>query len=73
MKKRLTHSGNYCDSVAMCDRESSLCSARGCRNKRIWEKLCAYEDTGLSPEEVTALQRRLAGTDREESGLLEDD
>ena len=71
--KRLTHAGNYCDHVAMCDPGESYCGPRGCRNKQIWDKLKAYEDTGLSPEEVNALIRRLAGTDREVSGLLEED
>lgn len=52
--KRLTYEGNFCD-LAMCDPGESACPKDGCARKKIWEKLKAYEDTGLSPEEVMAL------------------
>lgn len=69
--KKLTDDRSYCD-VMMCDPEYSTCGSKGCRNKQIWDRLKAYEDTGLSPEEVQTLIRRLGGVDREHSGLLED-
>lgn len=53
--KRLTYEGNYCD-IAMCDPEESICPKQGgCILKKVWERLKAYEDTGLSPEEIKAL------------------
>lgn len=52
--KRLTYEGNFCD-IAMCDPDGSVCPKSGCTRKKIWEKLKAYEDTGLSPEEIMAL------------------
>lgn len=50
--KRLTYPGDYCKDIAYCDKN---CSA-SCRNKQLWEKLKAYEDTGLTPEEVQRLK-----------------
>lgn len=52
--KRLTYEGNFCD-IAMCDPGESICCKDGCTQKKIWERLKAYEDTGLSPEEIKAL------------------
>lgn len=49
--KRLTYPGDYCKDIAYCDNNCST----SCRNKQLWEKLKAYEDTGLTPEEVKAL------------------
>lgn len=50
--KRLTYPGDYCEDIAHCDNN---CGG-SCQGKRIWEKLRAYEDTGLSPEEVEGLK-----------------
>ena len=48
--KRLTFDGNFCD-IAQC-RELSCPYNNACTQRRVWEKLKAYEDTGLQPEEV---------------------
>lgn len=51
--ERLTFEGNFCD-IAMC-REvpgGSFCEDDGCSQKKVWERLKAYEDTGLTPEGV---------------------
>lgn len=48
--KRLTFEGDYCRDIAFCDSESSLCGGK-CSKREIWERLKAYEDTGLTPEE----------------------
>lgn len=53
--KRLTYEGNFCD-IAMCDPGESSCPKGGCSSKRVWEQLKAYEDTGLTPEEVEDLK-----------------
>ena len=45
---RLTFEGNFCD-IAQCR------PAGTCTQKEAWERLKAYEDTGMTPKEVTAL------------------
>lgn len=53
--ERLTFEGNFCD-IAQC--RDSACKQDGtCTQKEVWKRLKAYEDTGLTPEEVTALQK----------------
>lgn len=53
--KRLTYEGNFCD-IAICDPGESGCPKGGCSSKKVWERLTAYEDTGLTPEEVEDLK-----------------
>lgn len=53
--KRLTYDGNFCDVIAMCDPGESICPKGGCSSKKVWERLKSYEETGLSPEEITEL------------------
>lgn len=48
--ERLTFDGNFCD-IAQC-RELPCPSGGSCTQRKVWEKLKAYEDTGLTPEEV---------------------
>ncbi len=47
---RLTFDGNFCE-IAQC-RELSCPHNSNCTQRKVWEKLKAYEDTGLTPEEV---------------------
>lgn len=48
--KRLTFEGNFCE-IARCGYPT--CPYKdGCSQKQVWERLKAYEDTGLEPEEV---------------------
>lgn len=70
---RLTYEGNFCD-IAMCDPGESVCPKGGCSSKKIWERLKAYEDTGLTPEQVVAMCGRRAQDyyDHDVSGLLEE-
>ena len=49
--KRITYPGDYCEDIAYCDNN---CGG-SCIGKRLWEKLRAYEDTGLTPEEIRGL------------------
>ena len=54
--KRLTFEGNFCD-IAMC-RETpggSFCEDGYCSQRKVWERLKQYEDTGLEPEDVSDL------------------
>ena len=51
--ERLTFEGNFCD-IAQC--RDSACKQDGtCTQKEVWKRLKAYEDTGLTPAEVSAL------------------
>lgn len=50
--ERLTFPGNFCD-IGLCD---GMACVGTCSQKEIWERLKAYEDTGLSPENVEELK-----------------
>ena len=55
--ERLTFEGNFCD-IAQC--KEIPCPYTGeCSQRKVWERLKAYEDTGLEPEEITAMQYTL--------------
>ena len=54
--KRLTYDGDFCD-ISMCDPGESACPKGGCSAKKVWDRLKAYENTGLDPEKVKALCR----------------
>lgn len=47
---RLTFEGNFCD-IAQC-REIPCPYNGACSQRKVWERLAAYEDTGYTPEEV---------------------
>ncbi len=48
--ERLTFEGNFCD-IAQC--RDSACRKDGtCTQKEVWKRLKAYEDTGLTPEDI---------------------
>ena len=50
--ERLTFDGNFCD-IAQC--KEIPCPYNGaCSARKVWERLKAYEDTGLTPEEFHA-------------------
>lgn len=50
MMERLTFDGNFCD-IAQC--KEIPCPYNGaCSARKVWERLKAYEDTGLTPKEV---------------------
>lgn len=48
--ERLTFDGNFCD-IAQC-KELPCPHGGSCTQRKVWEKLKAYEDLGLEPEEV---------------------
>lgn len=47
--ERLTFDGNFCD-IAQC-RELPCPHGHSCTQRKVWEKLKAYEDLGLEPED----------------------
>lgn len=51
---RLTFDGSFCD-IAQCTETpgGSFCEGGYCSQKKVWERLKAYEDTGLMPNDVT--------------------
>jgi hypothetical protein len=53
MMERITFDGNFCD-ISQC-RELPCQHGGNCSQKQVWERLKAYEDTGLTPDEVSAL------------------
>ena len=57
--ERLTFEGNFCD-IAQC-RELPCKYDGNCTQKEVWERLKAYEDTGLYPESVEALKLSMMG------------
>lgn len=46
---RLTFDGNFCD-ISQC-RELPCPHGGNCTQRKVWEKLKAYEDLGFEPEE----------------------
>jgi hypothetical protein len=54
--ERLTFDGNFCD-IAQCRNVpgGSFCEDGACSQKKVWTRLKSYEDTGMTPKEVTAL------------------
>lgn len=51
--ERLTFEGRFCD-IACCLETpgGSFCEDGYCSQRKVWERLKEYEDTGLSPEEI---------------------
>lgn len=58
--ERLTFEGNFCD-IAQCDviPGGSSCESGSCTQRKVWERLKAYEVTGLTPEEVKRMSNIL--------------
>ena len=57
--ERLTFEWNFCD-IAQC-REIPCPYNGACSQRKVWERLKAYEDTGLEPESVEALKLSMMG------------
>lgn len=61
---RLTFEGDFC-TIAMCQGEyrmTSECADGPCSQRKVWERLKAYEDTGLEPEEIEKAMEDCADT-----------
>lgn len=59
---RLTFEGNFCD-ISRCQNTpgGSFCEDGACSQRKVWERLTAYEDTGLTPESVETLKLSMMG------------
>ena len=57
--KRLTFDGLFCD-IAKCDSTpgGTFCETGTCTQRRVWERLKEYEDTGMEPEEIVDFMKR---------------
>lgn len=53
--ERLTFEGNFCD-IAQC-RELPCPYNGACSQRKVWERLAAYWDTGLTPERCAEFAR----------------
>ncbi len=49
--ERLTFEGNFCD-ICVCMENPCKYPGTGCSQRQVWERLKAYEDTGLMPEDM---------------------
>ena len=70
--ERLTFEGNFCD-IAQC-RELPCKYDGNCTQKEVWERLKAYEDSGLSPQacaEAREIEETLSGYDYSISRMVE--
>ena len=50
---RMTFEGHFCD-IAQC-REIPCPYNGACSQRKVWERLAAYEDTGLTPGDIEEL------------------
>ena len=56
--ERLTFEGNFCD-IAQC--KEIPCPHNGeCSQRKVWERLKAYEDTHMMPSDVTSMRMDMA-------------
>ena len=53
--ERLTFEGNFCD-IAQC-REFPCPYNGACSQRKVWERLATYEETGLTPERCAEFAR----------------
>ena len=54
--ERLTFDGSFCD-ISKCAETpgGSFCENGACSQRKVWEQLKDYEDTGLTPAEVRSM------------------
>ena len=70
---RLTFEGNFCD-ISQCKSTpgGSFCEGGACSQRKVWERLKEYEDTGLTPEQVRRENHTLRYLSEEYNRQLED-
>lgn len=70
--KRLTFDGNFCD-ISQCH-ELPCPYGGNCSQKQVWERLKAYEDSGLSPQacaQAAEIEKQLDSYDFSAKKMLE--
>lgn len=71
--ERLAFEGNFCD-ICRCDGEyrmTSECADGACSQRKVWERLKAYEDTGLEPCDYNAMKAALEQCEEAKKQLTE--
>ena len=67
--ERMTFEGNFCD-IAQC--ACTKCPYdTACSQKQVWERLKAYEDTGLSPEKVSWMKEVVEAAFDNDTSIIE--
>lgn len=68
--KRLTFEGNFCD-ISRCQNTpgGSFCESGACSQRKVWERLKEYEDTGLSPQACVEAREIEAGLSAEDYSI----
>ena len=69
---RLTFEGNFCDIAQCAEMHDCDYGEKKCSQRKTWERLKQYEDTGLSPEEVDTLKAENARLHNENFWLTEE-
>lgn len=61
--ERLTFEGNFCE-IAKCLETpgGTFCESGTCSQRKIWERLKAYEDTGLEPAQILYMASQINAT-----------
>lgn len=67
---RLTFEGNFCD-ISRCQNTpgGSFCESGACSQRKVWERLKEYEDTGLSPQACIEAREIEAGLSAEDYSI----
>lgn len=67
---RLTFEGNFCD-ISRCQSTpgGSFCEDGACSQRKVWERLKEYEDTGLSPQACVEAREIEAGLSAEDYSI----
>ena len=70
---RLTFEGNFCD-ISRCQNTpgGSFCEGGACSQRKVWERLKEYEDTGLTPKQIRRENHTLRYLSEEYNRQLED-
>lgn len=70
---RLTFEGNFCD-ISRCQNTpgGSFCEDGACPQRKVWERLKEYEDTGLTPEQIRRENHTLRLLSEEYDRQMED-
>lgn len=58
---RLTFEGNFCD-ISKCEfiPGGSFCEDGTCSQRKVWERLKAYEDTHMTPSDIMSMRMDMA-------------
>lgn len=68
---RLTFEGDFCEIASCLEvKGGGFCKDEPCSQRKVWDRLKEYEDTGYFPEEIPALKHTLDKYNEEAGPLL---